>query len=76
MQGTINKAEITTLANSDLPSHIEDTFREAYASAWNNHQSASSRGDADITASTQGKEVLCHKLAWSAVGKQYIQDEN
>ena len=69
-------ASIRYLTNRDLPDHVkytlpypaQDIYREAFNSAWKHTSNPTTPDDSDIS-----HEEIVHRLAWSAVKKQYIK---
>lgn len=55
---------------NNLPNHAQDIYREAFNHAWEQYESPSKR------RGTDSREVVAHKVAWSAVEKKYHKDEN
>ncbi|KAJ6644930.1 putative cation transport regulator ChaB [Pseudolycoriella hygida] len=53
-----------------LPSHAQDIYREAFNHAYEQYADPSKRRTAD------SREVIAHKVAWSAVEHQYHKDQN
>lgn len=53
----------------NLPKHAQDIYREAFNSAWGHYDDPEERrGDA-------GREETAHRVAWSAVKKDYRKSE-
>jgi cation transport regulator len=68
---------MTYKSNSDLPdsvkgvlpNHAQEIYRKAYNSAWEQYnEPGERRGD-------NSREETAHKVAWSAVKKQYEKNE-
>ena len=53
-----------------LPEHAMDIYREAFNHAWEQYKSPKKRRTND------SREVVCHKVAWSAVEKKYCKDKD
>lgn len=53
----------------NLPNHAQDIYREAFNSAWGHYDDPEERrGDAS-------REETAHRVAWSAVKKDYRKSE-
>ena len=53
-----------------LPQHAQEIYLEAYNNAWEQYKDASKRrGDAS-------HEETAHRVAWTAVKKEYQKDES
>lgn len=48
-----------------LPGHAQDIYKEAFNSAWDEYKNAKDR------RSSESREEVAHKVAWSAVKKSY-----
>lgn len=53
-----------------LPQHAQETYREAYNSAWDQYE------DPDDRRGGQSREATAHQVAWSAVKEEYEKDED
>jgi cation transport regulator len=54
---------------SNLPRHAQTIYREAFNSAWDEYKDPDDRrGDAS-------REETSHRVAWSAVKKEYHKDD-
>lgn len=62
--------DLPSKVKNHLPEHAQDIYRAAFNSAWKQYESAEKR------RGTDSREVVAHKVAWSAVEKKYFQDEN
>lgn len=64
-----NNNELPDSVTDNLPEHAQDIYREAFNSAWEQYKDPEDRrGDAS-------REETAHKVAWSAVKKEYEKDE-
>lgn len=54
---------------NNLPEHALDIYREAFNSAWEHYK------DPDKRRGDESREETAHKVAWSAVKKEYEKDE-
>lgn len=65
--------KITELPDSvrdNVPKHAQEIYKEAYNSAWDQYDEAEERrGDAT-------REETAHKVAWSAVKREYEKNED
>jgi cation transport regulator len=63
------KDDLPDSVTDNLPSHAQEIYREAFNSAWEQYKDPDKRrGDAS-------REETAHKVAWSAVKKEYEKDE-
>ncbi|TGC09487.1 putative cation transport regulator ChaB [Methanolobus halotolerans] len=63
-----NNSELPGSVRENLPEHGQDIYREAFNSAWDQYKDPSERrGDAS-------REETAHRVAWSAVKKEYEKD--
>jgi cation transport regulator len=53
----------------NLPRHAQEIYKEAFNSAWDEYADPQARRD-DVT-----REEVAHRVAWSAVKKRYIKNE-
>lgn len=58
------KQDLPTGVKNSLPQHAQDIYKEAYNSAWEEYD------DLD----KDEREQRAHRVAWSAVKKQYERD--
>ena len=59
------KSELPESVRDSLPEHAQVIYREAFNSAWDEYDRADERrGDSS-------REQTAHRVAWSAVKKQY-----
>ncbi|MCC6616444.1 MAG: putative cation transport regulator ChaB [Anaerolineae bacterium] len=65
-------SKLTDLPESirdNLPKHAQEIYKEAYNSAWDQYKDPDDRrGDAS-------REETAHRVAWSAVKKDYDKDD-
>lgn len=52
-----------------LPKHAQHIYHEAFNHAWDEYK------DDGKKTSDESREVIAHKVAWSAVKKQYKKNE-
>ena len=64
-----NNKELPKGVQNHLPTHGQDIYREAFNHAWEEYALPSKRRTND------SREVVAHKVAWSAVEKKYHTDE-
>lgn len=55
---------------NNLPKHAQEIYRAAFNSAWGEY------ADADERRGDDSREETAHKVAWSAVKKDYEKDES
>lgn len=59
------KSDLPESVRDSLPEHAQEIYREAFNSAWEEYDEADERrGDSS-------REETAHRVAWSAVKKQY-----
>jgi cation transport regulator len=59
------KSDLPESVKDSLPDHAQDIYRKAFNSAWDEYDDAADRrGDSS-------REQTAHRVAWSAVKKQY-----
>ena len=58
-------AELPDSVKDHLPKHAQEIYQEAYNSAWEQY------ADPDKRRGDASREEVSHKVAWSAVKKQY-----
>ncbi len=60
-----SKKELPDSVKDNLPAHAQEIYKEAFNSAWNQYDTPQERrGDSS-------REETAHKVAWSAVKKEY-----
>ena len=60
--------ELPDTVRGHLPKHAQDIYRKAYNNAWDQYKSPGKRHGEDA------REETAHKVAWSAVKKEYQKD--
>lgn len=60
-----NNSELPKGVRNHLPNHAQDIYRSAFNHAWVEYSSPEKRRSHD------SREVVSHKVAWSAVEKKY-----
>ena len=64
---------IRDLPNSvrdNVPKHAQEIYKEAFNSAWDEY------ADKDERRGDQSREEVAHKVAWSAVKKEYRKGDD
>jgi cation transport regulator len=65
-----NLRDLPESVRDNLPKHAQEIYKEAYNSAWDQYKDPEERrGDAS-------REETAHKVAWSAVKKEYEKGDN
>ena len=65
-----NLRDLPESVRDNLPKHAQEIYKEAYNSAWDQYDEPEERrGDAS-------REETAHKVAWSAVKKEYEKGDN
>lgn len=63
-----SNSELPESVKSNLPSHAQDIYREAFDNAWKEYEDKSKRrGD-------ESREETAHRVAWAAVEKTYAKN--
>ena len=52
-----------------LPDHAQSIYKEAFNHAWNEYK------DPDKRRHSEDREEIAHRVAWSAVKKEYEKEE-
>jgi cation transport regulator len=65
-----NKRDLPQGVRDNLPEHAQEIYREAYNSAWEQYSDAQDR------RGNQSREETAHRVAWSAVSKEYEKDDD
>ncbi|MDF1522985.1 MAG: ChaB family protein [Trueperaceae bacterium] len=52
----------------NLPEHVQDIYKEAYNSAWDQY------ADPEDRRGEAGREETAHRVAWAAVKESYKKD--
>ena len=58
-------SDLPESVKDSLPEHAQEIYRKAFNSAWNEY------GDAEDRRGDSSREQTAHRVAWSAVKKQY-----
>ncbi len=61
-------SELPDNVKDNLPSHAQEIYRKAFNSAWDEYK------DPDDRRGNDSREEVAHKVAWSAVKKEYHKD--
>jgi len=65
-----NLRDLPESVRDNLPKHAQEIYKEAYNSAWEQYKDPEERrGDAS-------REETAHKVAWSAVKKEYEKSDD
>ena len=62
-------SDLPASVRDHLPEHAQEIYRKAFNSAWHRYSDASKRRGGET------REEAAHKVAWSAVEKEYEKDE-
>lgn len=62
-------SDLPERVKNNLPEHAQDIYREAFNSAWNEYEDPGKR------RGRESHEEVAHKVAWSAVKKEYVKNE-
>ncbi|MDO1527910.1 putative cation transport regulator ChaB [Fulvimonas sp. R45] len=65
-----NINELPASVRDNLPKHAQDIYKEAFNHAWDEY------ADADKRRGDESREETAHKVAWSAVKKDYAKGED
>ena len=65
-----NISELPSSVRDSLPKHAQDIYKEAYNHAWDEYKDPQDRRD------DASREEIAHRVAWSAVKKQYEKKDN
>lgn len=60
--------ELPDSVRNNLPKHAQDIYRKAFNSAWEEYKNPEDRRGDD------SREEVAHKVAWSAVKKEYHKE--
>jgi len=63
-------SELPDGVRDNLPKHAQEIYKEAYNSAWDQYR------DEDERRGDDTREETAHKVAWSAVKKQYRKNDD
>jgi cation transport regulator len=61
--------ELPESVQDHLPRHAQEIYKEAFNSAWEQYADPESRRD------DASREEVAHRVAWSAVKKEYVKNE-
>lgn len=59
------KSDLPDSVKDNLPDHAQEIYREAYNNAWNRYDKPDERRGGS------SREETAHRVAWSAVKKEY-----
>jgi len=62
-------SELPDAVREHLPAHAQDIYKEAFNHAWDEY------ADADRRRGGESREEVAHKVAWTAVKKEYAKGE-
>ncbi len=62
--------ELPDLVKDHLPEHAQEIYKEAFNSAWEEYKDPGERRD------NASREETAHRVAWSAVKKDYEKGDN
>jgi cation transport regulator len=65
-----NLDELPNSVKAHLPHHAQEIYKEAFNHAWDEY------ADPDKRRSDASREETAHKVAWSAVKKEYDKQGN
>jgi len=65
-----NVSDLPEQVKGNLPKHAQEIYMEAYNSAWDQY------ADSDKRRGEASREETAHKVAWSAVKKQYEKKDD
>jgi cation transport regulator len=61
--------ELPETVQEHLPRHAQEIYKEAFNSAWEEYKDPVKRRD------DASREEISHRVAWSAVKKEYVKNE-
>ena len=61
--------ELPESVRDHLPAHAQEIYRAAYNNAWDEYKDPKER------RSTESREEVAHRVAWTAVKHEYEKDE-
>jgi cation transport regulator len=64
-------AELPITVQENLPEHAQDIYREAFSSAWEQYADPQKRRDP-----SEDRKTVAHKVAWAAVERKYVRDDD
>ena len=62
--------ELPSNVRENLPKHAQEIYMKAFNNAWNQYKEPERRRGGAATS----REETAHKVAWSAVQKEYMKD--
>lgn len=62
--------ELPDSVRNNLPKHAQEIYRKAFNSAWEEYKEPEDRRGDD------SREEVAHKVAWSAVKKEYHKEDD
>lgn len=65
-----SKDDLPDSVSDNLPKHAQEIYREAFNSAWEQYK------DPEDRRGNASREETAHRVAWSAVKKEYEKDED
>ncbi len=63
-----DRSDLPGSVKDNLPAHAQDIYKEAFNSAFEQYK------DPDKRRGDDGREEVAHKVAWSAVKKEYEKE--
>lgn len=63
-------SELPDSVRDNMPKHAQETYKEAFNSAWDQYKDAYER------RSNESREEVSHKVAWSAVKNNYEKGDD
>ena len=64
------KSELPDSVKDNLPAHAQEIYKEAFNSAWEQYEDPDKRRD------DASREEVAHRVAWSAVKKEYVKNKS
>lgn len=64
-----SEKDLPERVKNHLPEHAQHIYRKAFNNAWEEYKEPSKRRDPN-----EDQEAIAHKVAWSAVEKEYHKD--
>ena len=65
-----SREELPDSVKDNLPQHAQEIYRKAYNSAWDQY------ADPDERRGDESREATAHKVAWSAVKREYKKNDD
>jgi cation transport regulator len=63
-------SELPSQVQEHLPRHAQEIYRAAFNNAWEEYK------DPQLRRTDETREVVSHKVAWSAVKKKYYRGDD